>query len=174
MSTHARACRRYDIVGRGGQALSAKWAAADPRHANAEWNGPGPKTFESYHAAGFPNLCMQNGPQGVFTINFVHQLDEASKQFAHIISEMQKRGKTKFDVKTGYEAKYLDSMWKMSPAATDRRPGCTPGYYNNEGVTGEPGSRVLGGMWRGLAESFFDHCEKKRVDGKALDPFDLA
>ena len=147
-------------------------------------------------------------PQGVFTINFVHQLDEASKQFAHIISEMQKRGKTKFDVKTGYEAMYLDSMWKMSPAATDRRPGCTPGYYNNEGVTvrhpirtvcficswvlvvfvahspkfsscrllsqGEPGSRVLGGMWRGLAESFFDHCEKKRVDGKALDPFDLA
>ena len=51
---------------------------------------------------------MQNGPQGVFTINFVYQLDEAAKQFAHIISEMQKRGKKMFDVKTEAERKYLD------------------------------------------------------------------
>ena len=65
-------------------------------------------------------------------------------------------------------------MWKMSPAASGDRPGCTPGYYNNEGVTGAPGTRVLGGMWYGLPKSFFDHCEQKREVGTALEPFELA
>ena len=65
----------------------------------------------------------------------MYQLDEASKHFAHLISEMQKSGKTKFDVTAAAEAQYLDIMWKLSPKATGARPGCTPGYYNNEGVT---------------------------------------
>jgi cyclohexanone monooxygenase len=127
----------YDIVGRGGQRLSEKWGAADARHGAAEWNGPGPKTFESFHCAGFPNLMMQNAPQGVFTINFVHQLDEGAKHFAHIITQMRKRGLCKFDVKLEEEARYLDRMWALSPVASGRKPGCTPGYYNNEGDLGK-------------------------------------
>ena len=30
----------YDIIGREGVPLSAKWGAADPRHGDAAWNGP--------------------------------------------------------------------------------------------------------------------------------------
>jgi hypothetical protein len=71
---------------------------------------------------------MQNAPQGVFTVNFVYQLDEASKHFAHIITETVRRGMKVFDVRAEAEASYLKQMWKRSPAATDRKPGCTPGY----------------------------------------------
>ena len=45
----------YDIIGREGLALSAKWGVE------------GPKTFEGYCSQGFPNLFMQNAPQGTFT-----------------------------------------------------------------------------------------------------------
>jgi cyclohexanone monooxygenase len=163
----------YDVIGRGGQRLSDKWGAPDPRHGDAEWNVSGAKTFESYHSAGFPNLCMQNAPQGVFTINFCYQLDEASKHFAHIISETLRRGKKVFDVRPEAEAEYLAQMWKRSPPAMARKPGCTPGYYNNEGKVGRPGTRKLAGQWPGLPKSFFDHCAKKRADNTALDVMTL-
>ena len=45
----------YDIIGREGLALSAKWGVE------------GPKTYEGYCSQGFPNLFMQNAPQGTFT-----------------------------------------------------------------------------------------------------------
>jgi hypothetical protein len=69
---------------------------------------------------------MQNAPQGAFTvcltylgllicravlcikssirpaqINFVHQLDEAAKHFAHLLAELKAKGKTRFEVGAG-------------------------------------------------------------------------
>ena len=61
-------------------------------------------------------------------INFVQQLDEVSRHFAHIISGVKAAGKNIFDVKPEAEAKYIELMWKMSPPATGRPSGCTPGY----------------------------------------------
>ena len=71
----------YDIIGRNGVALSQKWSVAPEG-----MPGSGPITFEGYCSGGFPNLFMQNAPQGTFTINFVQQLDEVSRHFAHIIA----------------------------------------------------------------------------------------
>ena len=116
----------YDIIGREGLALSAKWGVE------------GPKTYEGYCSQGFPNLFMQNAPQGTFTsvhvparlrtlvppqpsshaarvldlcrINFVQQLDEVSRHFAHIISGVKAAGKKIFDVKPEAEAKYIELM----------------------------------------------------------------
>ena len=58
----------------------------------------------------------------------MQQLDEVSRHFAHIISGVKAAGKTIFDVKPEAEAKYIELMWKMSPPATGRPSGCTPGY----------------------------------------------
>ena len=58
----------------------------------------------------------------------MQQLDEVSRHFAHIISGVKAKGKTIFDVKPEAEAKYIELMWKMSPPATGRPSGCTPGY----------------------------------------------
>jgi hypothetical protein len=41
-------------------------------------------------------------------------------------------------------------------------------------VTGEPGSRQLGGAWYGPPQTMFDHHAKQRAAGTALDPFHLA
>ena len=58
----------------------------------------------------------------------MQQLDEVSRHFAHIISGVKAAGKNIFDVKPEAEAKYIELMWKMSPPATGRPSGCTPGY----------------------------------------------
>lgn len=156
------------IVGRGGTTLQEKWD--NPAHRY----GVGPKTYRSHHSAGFPNLFMQNAPQGAFTTNFTYALDESSKHFAHIVASMRERGLTRFDVKTDVEEAYLDKMWKLSPAATGRKPGCTPGYYNNEGVVPPAGTRTLRGSYPGAPIKLFLACEKERRHGTALDVFDLS
>ena len=80
---------------------------------------------------------MQNAPQGTFTINFVQQLDELARHFAHIISAVRQIGgsggeggqeEALFDVKPSAEAEYIETMWEQSPPATGRPSGCTPGY----------------------------------------------
>ena len=55
----------YDIIGREGLALSAKWGVE------------GPKTYEGYCSQGFPNLFMQNAPQGTFTSVHIPRLVSA-------------------------------------------------------------------------------------------------
>jgi len=159
----------YEIYGTGGQALSAKWASAEHRY------GPGPKTYRSYHSAGFPNLFMQNAPQGAFSFaNFVYQLEYASKHFAHIVARMKAGGYTRFDVKPEVEDSYVDLMWKESPVSDGQRPMCTPGYYNDEGKVLPAGTRVLTGFYPGGARRLFDVLEKERESGKALDCFNLS
>jgi len=157
----------FDIVGRNGIALQQKWDSKEHRF------GAGPKTYRSFHSSGFPNLCMQNAPQGAFTTNFTYALDESSKHFAHIIARMRKEGYTKFDVKADVEERYLDKMWELSPVSTGRKPGCTPGYYNNEGKVMAAGTRSLRGNYPGAPIKLFIACEEERRSGSALDAFDL-
>ena len=117
---------------------------------------------------------VKNAPQGAFTTNFVLQLDEASKHFAHIIKRMMAEGYTRFDVKPEVEDKYVDLMWKMSPISNGKRPVCTPGYYNDEGKVEKAGTQKLGGMFPGGPLNLFQVLEKEREDGTALDCFNLA
>lgn len=158
----------YEIYGMDGLALSEKWASPQHRY------GPGPKTYRSLNSAGFPNLFMQNAPQGVFTTNFTYQLGENAMHIAHIIRRMQEAGYKRFDVKPEEEEKYLDLMWKESPISKGERPACTPGYFNQEGKVGKKGERVLGGAYPGGAKKFFEQCEKERKAGHALDCFNLS
>ena len=47
-------------------------------------------------------------------------------------------------------------------------------YYNNEGISPEKGTRVLMGQFPGGPPAYFEHLERRRTEGTALDPFDLA
>ena len=62
----------YDIVGREGITLSAKWR-------------DGVAAFHGLHSRGFPNLFIFSLHQSGFTLNFPHALDEQSKHTAHIV-----------------------------------------------------------------------------------------
>lgn len=114
---------------------------------------------------------MQNAPQGAFTVNFTYALDESSRHFAHIITQMKMHGYTKCDVKPEVEEEWLDEMWKVSPVSNGRTPGCTPGYYNNEGKVTPAGTKTLRGSYP--AGKLFRAFEKERQEGTALNTYHL-
>jgi len=158
----------YEIFGINGRSLSEKWGSPEHRY------GSGPKTYRSYHSAGFPNLMMQNAPQGAYTTNFVYQLDEASRHFAHIITRMKASGCKRFDVKPAVEEDYLDLVWKASPVSDGKRPSCTPGYYNSEGIVTPAGNRNLSTPFPGGPLKLFKNMQEEREAGTALECFNLA
>lgn len=158
----------FNIVGKNGVSLQQKWDAEGHRF------GRGPKTFRSYSSSGFPNLLMQNAPQGVFTTNFVYALDESAKHFAHLIARMQRLGHRTMDVKPQVEDAYVEQVWRASPVSDGKTPNCTPGYYNNEGKVEPAGSRTLRGNYPGTPLSLFHQLAKERREGSALQYFDIA
>merc|ERR1712190_94425 len=167
--SHSRpSASHFDIIGLDGQSLQQKWSSQSYRY------GAGPRTYRSYHSAGFPNLCMQNAPQGAFTTNFTYALDESSKHFAHMIMEMRNRGLTKFDVKPQVEEAYLDKVWASAPTASGKVSNCTPGYYNNEGHVAAAGTKTLYGGFPGAPARLFTETAKERAEGRALDGFILS
>jgi cyclohexanone monooxygenase len=73
---------------------------------------------------------MQNGPQGTFTTNFVHQLDSSAKQAAHVIMEMRLKGLNTFEPTLEVEDKWCARVYDASSRGTKFLKECTPGYYN--------------------------------------------
>eukprot|EP00944_MAST-04C_sp_MAST-4C-sp1_P010342 g10342.t1 len=110
----------YDIIGRDGQKLSNKWK-------------DGPRTFWSFNTSGFPNLFMQNSPQGTFTTNFVQKLDEEALHAAHMIMRLKAAGYRTFDPTKEAEDAYCKEIYRKSGRGQKFLQQCTPGYYNNEG-----------------------------------------
>ena len=111
----------YELVGRGGITLSQKWAE-------------GPRTFNSMNTHGFPNLFMQNAPQGTFTTNFVMHLDEVARHAAHIIAKMRQQDFATFEPSKAAEDAYCQRIYDKSGRGQKFLQKCTPGYYNNEGT----------------------------------------
>jgi len=150
----------YDIIGRGGRKLSEHWRPL------------GPQSFEAYTSHGFPNLFFQNAPFDVFTINFTHRLDEASIHFAHIISKVLKAGFQVIDTRAESEASFLDRLRKDQGESPIQAVGCTPGYYNNEGVQILQDAQRLAGLPH-TAEplQWFKELKKRRQEETALEGF---
>jgi len=127
----------YDLVGRGGQTLSNKWA-------------DGMRTVHGMLSNGFPNLIIFGTPQSGQTANFVHALDEQGRHAAYLITQAQVRG-----VRTMEPTVEEEDAWVKTIIESTRRnqaflESCTPGYYNNEGQPGARGVQNspygLGGM----------------------------
>ncbi len=110
----------YDVIGRGGQTLSEKWA-------------DGVATLHGMHSRGFPNCFIFSNSQSGFTANYPHMLNEQSKHAAYIITEAQKRQAVAVEATEEAEAAWVQEIIDSAIQRQKFAEECTPGYYNNEG-----------------------------------------
>jgi hypothetical protein len=113
----------YDIIGRNGQKLSEKW-------------GEGLRTLHGLQTNGFPNCFFLGFTQSAVTVNVPQTLNEQACHVTYILSEVKARGATITEATAEGEAAWLAEMDSKAKMGEQFRSECTPGYYNNEGKTG--------------------------------------
>ncbi|WP_434345088.1 flavin-containing monooxygenase [Myxococcus virescens] len=116
----------FDIRGRDGTSLRESWA-------------DGPATLHGMHSRGFPNLLMFTTTQSGWAINFVHILDEQSQHAAYIIGRCLKQGVEVIEPSAQAQQQWWDVILsRLRTGISFGGADCTPGYYNNEGVSPGP------------------------------------
>lgn len=114
----------YDLVGRGGQRLSDKWAS-------------GIRTLHGLMTGGFPNVFIIATQQAAFTVNIPHAIDEQSRHLAYIVRRTIDQGARTVEPSEQGEADWVQTIVNLGRMGEKFMQECTPGYYNNEGRPGE-------------------------------------
>ena len=142
----------YEIVGRDGLTLSAKWADEV-------------STFHGLLSRGFPNCFFMGGIQSGITPNFTELYNEQSRHLAYVIASVLESGSTTtFEPSAAVESEWVRTIHASSGGREGFQQDCTPGYYNNEGKPGE-GPGWFGGNFGGGAQAFFTILRDWRADG---------
>jgi len=140
----------YEMYGRDGLSLTAKWAS-------------GVSTLHGMHTRGFPN-CFIMGPQQTgFTVNYPHMLNEQSKHIAYIIKHAVDHDARTVEVSEEAEKEWVDTIIRLAVLAQEFLENCTPGYYNNEGKPGERSGQ--NGFYGGGSVEFFRILQEWRAAG---------
>ena len=141
----------YEMYGRDGLSLTAKWAS-------------GVSTLHGMHSRGFPN-CFIMGPQQTgFTVNYPHMLNEQSKHIAYIIKHAIDNDVRTIEVSEEAEKEWVDTIIRLAVLAQEFLENCTPGYYNNEGKPGERSGQ--NGFYGGGSVEFFRILQEWRAAGE--------
>ena len=139
-----------EVIGRGGQTLTAKWH-------------DGASTLHGMHTRGFPNLLIFSLQQSGFTANFPHALDEQSRHAAYILRHVLDHDVRTFEVTQEAEDAWVQTILEMAQFNLDFLESCTPGYYNNEGKPTERGIR--NGFYGAGSVAFFNVIKEWRESG---------
>jgi cation diffusion facilitator CzcD-associated flavoprotein CzcO len=115
----------YDIVGKGGQLLSEKWA-------------DGLRTLHGLQTNGFPNCFFLGFTQSAVTVNVPQSLKEQARHVTYLLDQVKARGAATVEATVDGEMGWLAEMQSKARMGEQFRLECTPGYYNNEGKTGNP------------------------------------
>jgi len=115
----------YDIVGKGGATLSDKWEK-------------GLQTLHGLQTHGFPNCFFLGFTQSAVTVNVPQSLDEQAAHVTYILNEVKARGATTVEATVAGEQGWVEEMRSKAKMGEQFRVECTPGYYNNEGKSGNP------------------------------------
>jgi cyclohexanone monooxygenase len=110
----------YDVYGRDGLALSAKWR-------------DGVSTLHGMTSRGFPNLYIMSISQSGFTANYPHMLNEQAKHAAYIVREALDRQVRTLEPSQAAEEAWVKTIVESAIMNQAFLENCTPGYYNNEG-----------------------------------------
>ena len=130
-----------EIVGRGGQTLTEKWA-------------DGVATFHGMLTHGFPNLFLLGGMQSGVTPNFTELYNEQSQHIAYVVGKCLNDGIAHMEASQQAETEWVRIITESGQRSASFGETCTPGYYNNEGQPGE-GPGWFGGSYGGGAIAFF-------------------
>ena len=109
----------FDPVGRGGVALSERWAR-------------GAHTLHGVLASGFPNLLLISLVQGGFGTNFSHLLSESAKHVARIVEACVEQGIIAIEPEETAEEEWLSVLLGVGTANARYFMACTPSFYNSE------------------------------------------
>ncbi len=131
----------YDIVGRGGQTLSEHWEA-------------GMRTMHGMQTHGFPNCFFMGFTQGAVTVSVPQTLNEQAHHITYMIGKVREAGGSVIECTPEGEQGWLDEMASKARLGARFRAECTPGYYNNEGQTGNPNGFFDGSYGAGPIKFF--------------------
>jgi cyclohexanone monooxygenase len=141
----------YEIFGRDGRSLTEKWSN-------------GVRTLHGMQSRDFPNCFIMNASQGGFTANYPHMLDEVSVHIAYIVRHALLNNFGTVEVSEQAEEEWVKTILEKGTGGTTiGGPGCTPGYYNNEGRPNPLAAQ--GAPYGGGPVKFFRILEKWRDEG---------
>ena len=141
----------YDIVGKGGQVLSKKWQ-------------DGLRTLHGLQTNGFPNCFFLGFTQSAITVNVPQSLNEQARHVTYILDQIKARGGKTVEATVDGENGWVAEMHSKAKMGEQFRVECTPGYYNNEGKTGNPNGFFAFAYGAGPLR-FFDILEQWRERG---------
>ncbi|BEV01139.1 NAD(P)-binding domain-containing protein [Novosphingobium olei] len=121
----------YDIVGRGGESLQAKWARRFT-------------TFHGMQVHGFPNLFLHQTAQAALPANFCHGLAEGAKAIAAIVAHARKIEMPQIEVTQQAEDAWVAHCGDVAGNLIPFFEQCTPGYYNLEGKLTQEAAQGFG------------------------------
>jgi cyclohexanone monooxygenase len=127
----------YEVYGRAGLALSAKWRE-------------GVSTLYGMQTHDFPNLFIFGLSQTGVSANIPHILDVQSRHVAYILKTAHDRQAQRVDVTSEAEQAWVKQVMDASVMSVDFLESCTPGYYNNEGQPNGPMIRRNGSYAPGI------------------------
>ena len=141
----------YEVYGRAGLALSAKWRE-------------GVSTVYGMQTHDFPNLFIFGLSQTGVSANIPHILDVQSRHVAYILKTAHDRQAQVVDVTSEAEQAWVKQVMDASVMSVDFLESCTPGYYNNEGQPNGPMIRRNGSYAPGIM-AFSRVLDAWRVEG---------
>ena len=141
----------FEIYGRGGQALSEKWAE-------------GFKTLHGFYTHGFPNCFHLGVTQNALTVNFPHMLEEQARHVAALVSHAEDRQATTVEPTVEAETAWVQTIRDTALQNLQFRIDCTPGYYNGEGA-GARREGLFDGLYGPGPVVFYDMVRRWRAEG---------
>jgi cation diffusion facilitator CzcD-associated flavoprotein CzcO len=140
----------FDIIGRDGMTLTAKWR-------------DGVQTLHGLAVNGFPNCFILSIAQSGFTVNFPYLLDVQARHTAELISWALGTDVTQIEASVDAESAWVATIVARSGASADRAKSCTPGYYNREGQANA--TTRQGSFFYGTPTEYADILEASRANG---------
>jgi cyclohexanone monooxygenase len=131
----------YDIVGRGGERLSEKWAL-------------GLRTYHGLFSHGFPNVFFMGLTQTGTTISVPHMLQEQADHMAFIVRHCVDNEVDSFEATVDAEDEWQDVIAGYNELRRPFQEACTPGYFNAEGKPEDRRSAIGSGIFQPSTQFF--------------------
>ena len=144
----------FETTGRNGLTLTEHWEA------------DGMRSLHGRNVHGFPNLFIVGFSQAANLIsNVPHNLVEAGRTVAAMVSHAHEVGATEVEVTAEAEQAWIDRL-KSGNRRFVADPDCTPGYYNNEGQPDDTASQIGGLGFPDGAVAYFQYIDQWRSSGE--------
>ena len=141
----------YDVVGRDKLSLKDKWKN-------------GLSTFHGLFSKNFPNCFFLGFTQTAVTQSVTHTLDEQAQHLTYVIKHMREHESETVEATQAAEDDWVSIIESHADVLETHFIKCTPGYYNNEGKSGN-NNGFLAGQFGGGPQKFFKILKDWRNEG---------